>query len=393
MIRHLFTLIWNKKRAHSLLIIEIWASFLVLFGLASLLVYNLRNYREPLGFSYENVWVIDLNNNQDTTDVGGKVQLLMQRINAYPEVESASRMSDNSPFSANTMNSNVDRGKRKTMMDFYVTDENFVNALDMQLSAGRWYTAADSVGKYRAVVINQKAKEKLFDGEDPIGQLLGEKPKENDGSRQMKIIGVVDNFKAKGEFMTNKPALFQQLSANETYYKKILIKLKPGTDAVFEAKLVKNITAMVTGWSVDVDHLTESRKNQHNLTLVPAIIFVIVCSFLLINVALGLFGVLNVSITRRRGEIGLRRALGATEGSISWQFVGEMWVLATFALVLGLILACQFPLLNVFDLASSVYVIAIIIAALIVYLLVTLCALFPSRQAATIQPAVALHEE
>ncbi|NID11480.1 ABC transporter permease [Fibrivirga algicola] len=393
MIRHLFTLIWNKKRAHSLLIIEIWASFLVLFGLASLLVYNLRNYREPLGFSYENVWVIDLNNNQDTTDVGGKVQLLMQRINAYPEVESASRMSDNSPFSANTMNSNVDRGKRKTMMDFYVTDENFVNALDMQLSAGRWYTAADSVGKYRAVVINQKAKEKLFDGEDPIGQLLGEKPKENDGSRQMKIIGVVDNFKAKGEFMTNKPALFQQLSANETYYKKILVKLKPGTDAVFEAKLVKNITAMVTGWSVDVDHLTESRKNQHNLTLVPAIIFVIVCSFLLINVALGLFGVLNVSITRRRGEIGLRRALGATEGSISWQFVGEMWVLATFALVLGLILACQFPLLNVFDLASSVYVIAIIIAALIVYLLVTLCALFPSRQAATIQPAVALHEE
>jgi len=393
MIRHLFTLIWNKKRAHSLLIIEIWASFMVLFGLASLLVYNLRNYREPLGFSYENVWVIDLNNNQDTTDVSGKVQLLMQRIKAYPEVESASRMSDNSPFSANTMNNNVERGKRKTMMDFYVTDENFINALDMQVSAGRWYKAADSVGKYRAVVINQKAKEKLFDGEDPIGQLLGEKPKENDGSRQMKIVGVVDNFKAKGEFMTNKPAIFQQLSANEEYYKKILIKLKPGTNAVFEAKLVKNISAMVTGWSVDVDHLTESRQNQHNLTLVPVIIFVIVCSFLLINVALGLFGVLNVSITRRRGEIGLRRALGATERSISWQFVGEMWVLATFALVLGLILACQFPLLNVFDLASSVYVIAIIIAALIVYLLVTLCALFPSRQAATIQPAVALHEE
>jgi putative ABC transport system permease protein len=393
MIRHLFTLIWNKKRAHSLLIVEIWASFMVLFGLASLLVYNLNNYREPLGFTYEHVWVVDLNNNQDTTDVPGKVQRLMQRIKAYPEVEAASRMSDNSPFSANTTNNGITRGKRRVMMDYYGTDESFPTVLEMPLASGRWYKAADSVGKYRAVVINQKAKEVLFDGEDPVGQLLGEKPKENDGSRQQKIVGVVEIFKAKGEFMTNKPAIFQQLDANEAYNRKILIKLKPGTDAVFEAKLVKNITAMVTGWSVDVDHLTESRENQHNLTLVPVIIFVIVCSFLLINVALGLFGVLNVSITRRRGEIGLRRALGATEGSISWQFVGEMWVLATFALVLGLLLAAQFPLLNVFDLASNVYVIAIIIAALIVYLLVTLCALFPSRQAATIQPAVALHEE
>ncbi|MBO0950407.1 ABC transporter permease [Fibrella forsythiae] len=393
MIRHLFKLIWNKKRAHSLLIIEIWASFMVLFGLASLLVHNLSNYREPLGFSYEYVWVVDLNNNQDTVAVAEKTQRIIQRINAFPEVASSSRMSDNSPFSANTMNNNVERGNRKTMMDFYVTDEKFADVLEIPLASGRWYTPADSIGKYRAVVINQKAKEKLFDDEDPVGQLLGDKPKGNDGSRQQKIVGVIDNFKAKGEFMTNMPAIFQQLDAKESYHKKILVKVKPGTDAVFEAKLVKAVTAMATGWSVDVDHLTESCENRHNLTLVPAIIFVIVCSFLLINVALGLFGVLNVSITRRRGEIGLRRALGATERSISWQFVGEMWVLATFALVLGLVLACQFPLLNVFDLASSVYVIAIIVAALIVYLLVTICALFPSRQAAAIQPAVALHEE
>ncbi|MDB5239453.1 MAG: macrolide transporter permease [Spirosoma sp.] len=70
-----------------------------------------------------------------------------------------------------------------------------------------------------------------------------------------------------------------------------------------------------------------------------------------------------------------------------------MWVLATFALVLGLLLAGQFPLMNVFDLDTGVYLMAMAASVLIIYLLVTLCAVFPSRQAATVQPAVALHEE
>ena len=393
MIRHLFTLIWNKKRVHSLLIVEIWASFMVLFGLASLIVYNVRNYSEPLGFSYENVWAVGLNSNQDTTAVAEKIQLILQRLKSYQEVESLSRMSDNSPFSANTMNNSVEHDKKRALTDFYMTDEHFASTLDMQVVAGRWFKGADSVSKFSPVVINQKAKESLFENEDPIGKIISNGDQNDKNRTQWKVVGVVENFKAKGEFMANNPALFQLVSKNDRYNNKILIKVKPGTDAIFEAKLVKAITAMVNGWSVEVDHLTDSRKNQHNLTLVPVIIFLIVCSFLLINVALGLFGVLNVSITKRRGEIGLRRALGATEQGISRQFVGEMWVLATFAIVLGLVLAGQFPLLNVFDLDAKVYLMAILIAVVIVYLLVTLCALFPSRQAATIQPAVALHED
>ena len=37
----------------------------------------------------------------------------------------------------------------------------------------------------------------------------------------------------------------------------MLIKVKPGTDAVFEAKVVKEIATMVKGWSVEVDYLTD----------------------------------------------------------------------------------------------------------------------------------------
>jgi len=123
------------------------------------------------------------------------------------------------------------------------------------------------------------------------------------------------------------------------------------------------------------------------------LIFLIVSGFLLTNVALGLFGVLNLNIAKRKGEIGLRRAMGATEAKVTGQFLGEIWVLATFSLVIGLVFAIQFPLMNVFDLDKEIYIIAILAAVAIIYIIVTLCAWFPSKQAATIHPAVALHEE
>jgi putative ABC transport system permease protein len=119
----------------------------------------------------------------------------------------------------------------------------------------------------------------------------------------------------------------------------------------------------------------------------------IVSGFLLTNVALGLFGILNLNIGRRKNEIGLRRAMGATEGKVTIQFLGEIWVIATFSLIIGLLFAIQFPLMHVFDLDGEIYITAIFASIVVIYIIVTLCAWFPSHQASKIHPALALHEE
>ncbi len=387
MLRHFFTLIWNKRRTHALLIIEIWASFLVLFGVLTFLISNFRNYREPIGFSYENVWVLELNNNEDTTNIGDKVQAIMQRIRSYPEVESASRMSSNTPFSMSNMNNGITYNNVHTMAEFYRSDEALAQTLDLKLVAGRWFGPQDRAAQYTPLVINRKFQEKLFPNENPIGKVI-----KQDDKHAWKVVGMVDHFKGKGEFTGNTPAVFESLM-NTDWDKNILIKTRAGTDANFEARLVKEVLGVGQGWGAEVTYLTESRKNQHNLTLVPVIVFVIISTFLLINVGLGLFGILNLNIARRKSEIGLRRAMGATEKTVSMQFLGEIWVLATFSLLLGLLFAVQFPLMNVFDMDAKIYVLAIIAAVGVIYLLVTLCAWYPSRQAALVQPAVALHEE
>jgi putative ABC transport system permease protein len=126
---------------------------------------------------------------------------------------------------------------------------------------------------------------------------------------------------------------------------------------------------------------------------VPLVALGLVCGFLILNVALGLFGVLWQTINQRRAELGVRRALGATAGTISGQVLGEILVLTTFGLGLGLLVAAQFPLLGVFNIKAGVYLTAMALAAVGLYLLATVCALYPSQLAARIKPAVALREE
>jgi len=388
MIRHLFKLIWNKKKSHGLLIIEIWASFMVLFGLASLIIYNVRNYIQPLGFDYENVWTINLSNNQDTLAVQEKMETIVQKVKGFAEVESVSRMS-NYPFSHSNNSHTVKYKNSSTNLHFIVADENLAKTINMPMVSGRWYKNVDSVGKYTPVVINRMAEKILFEDQAAVGKVLSD----HTGKPIWIVTGIIDYYKDKAEFMENKPTMFELLKVQDIWNKTLVIKVKPGTDAIFESKLVESIASIGKGWSSEVIYLTDARKQQHDITLIPVLIFLIVCSFLLINVALGLFGILNLSIARRRGEIGLRRAMGATEGKVTTQFLGEIWVLATFSLILGLLFAVQFPLMNVFDVASGIYVTAIFTAIIIIFLIVTLCAWYPSRQASRIHPAVALHEE
>ena len=85
--------------------------------------------------------------------------------------------------------------------------------------------------------------------------------------------------------------------------------------------------------------------------------------------------------------------MGATGAGIGWQFLGEMMVVTTFGVLLGGLLAAQFPLLNAFDLPVEPYLLAIAAATGAVYLITALCAWQPSRLAAAIQPAVALRED
>ena len=84
------------------------------------------------------------------------------------------------------------------------------------------------------------------------------------------------------------------------------------------------------------------RAAQIKKVVVPMTIMSIVVGFLLIMVAVGLFGVLWQNISGRTQEIGLRRALGASAASVRSQIIGELVLLALlfYLLIIVIILSC-----------------------------------------------------
>jgi putative ABC transport system permease protein len=400
MIRHLFTLMWNRKRANGLLILEVFMAFVVLFAVGSTGVYLVRNYQAPMGFTYDNVWRIDVNpGNQPHAEQFATLQQVLARLRATPGVVSVSRSEYNTPFSFSNNTGNIGTGtgdaKRQTdESDYYWAGPELRDVMGLHMVAGRWFDRRDETPSRRPpVVITEQTQAELFpDGQSALGQVIRFGFK---GDEEHVVIGVSGPYRAGGELSEPQPAVFTYVSSQDTTHGRsvLLVRVQPGSGAALEKRISDDIRLTSGGWTSEILTLPEQRLTKLKLLLTLPVVLGVVCVFLLVNVALGLFGVLWLNINQRRAELGVRRAMGATSAAISQQVLGEILVLTTFGLLLGLLVAAQFPLLGVFNIKASVYLTAMVLAAGGLYLLAAGCALYPSKLAAGIQPAVALREE
>lgn len=389
MLKHLFTLIWNKKKQHALLVLELIVSFMVLFAVFTLIVYYYTNYRKPMGFRYDNVLAVSYFSQPGGANRDSLYQVfqtLRQSVTSMPEVKEMSYVSSNSPFSMNTSSSNLTHNGATEMVNYYSTDDHFAKAVEATMLEGHWFNANDALAKSPPLVINEALKEKFFPHENATGKTL------DIGGEQRVITGVVQTIKDKGDYAPLKPGIYRRMD-DSSFMNRILVSYDLSADAGFESRLFKTFSGVLKTSTIEIERLTEKRVAMNNTTLVPMIVLLVVGGFLIVNVALGIFGVLWYNVSRRKTEIGLRRAIGATGGGISGQVVSETLVLSTFALIIGVFFAAQFPLLNLFDMPAGVYIAAIVLSALFIYLLTAICAFYPGKQAAQIYPAVALHED
>lgn len=393
MYKHLFKLMWNKRKQNFLFLAEILISFMVVFAVFSYLTYYYKNYTKPLGFDYNRIWAIgysgdQLSKNPDTLSIF--YENLNKVLKAMPEIEEVSFSSPNYPYSSSFMGTGLSQGGKKfnNISDFHV-GTGYQKVWNIGLVDGRWFSPEDLVGKDKGIIINETFSKELFGTTKGAGKIIGD----FDNKNKLKIIGVVNDYKANGDFVPGNNVMFSQLDTSYLKYTHtLLIKVREAADATFESKLYKFMATTMRS-AVEIQHVDEMRDARNKETITPVLLFIIVASFLIINVALGLFGVLWYNINKRRGEIGLRRAIGASGNSVSYQLVMEAIILATMSLAVGCFFAIQFPLLNVFDISASVYIIAILLSVLFIYVLVFACSLYPGKQAAGIHPAVALHEE
>jgi putative ABC transport system permease protein len=256
MIRHLFLIIWNQKRRNFGLILEIFFSFLVLFAVLTFILNKYNYYRQPLGFEYENVWTIY----QDTKgapneEVFATQEQIKNALKSFPEVINFTFSNTNIPYGSSRSITSLRKGDKEIDTDFFRVDQNFANTLGMSLSEGRWFNESDRAAGYTPIIINGTFKKEAFGEEPAAGQFV-----EDYNNNPLKVIGVVDQYKYRGEFLQPFAGYFQQV---DTSYapRSILLHLRNNADAEFEERLNKRLDQIASNWSFQISYLDEMRKS------------------------------------------------------------------------------------------------------------------------------------
>lgn len=400
MIKQLFKIVWNRKRANFLIMMEIFISFLVVFLVMVFGVYFIDLYTYPLGFNYKDVWSIEIysayNQNEDKIKQLEVARRLMQAAKDFPEVEAVAGI-NMIPFGGGGMRTSlIFDGKLFLLSTNYVSDD-LPQVLGIKLLEGRWFNKEDDATGETPIVINQTLSQEVYGSKSPIGKVF---EPTSSSKKICRVIGLVPDFRQDGELVELKSYFFERLNLNSTdpenarSSNSFAIKLRSGTPAVFEEKLTKVFLSIAKDWSFNIQNLEDIRYERIKRTLSPILAAAIVAAFLMIMVALGLTGVLWQSVTQRIKEIGLRRANGATRGRIYYQILGELLVITFIALLAGTIIVVQFPLLGFLGFANAkVYVITLLLSWCVIGLLTLVCGFYPSHLAAKIPPAEALHYE
>lgn len=399
---HLLKTMWKRKTKHFLISAEIGLIFLVIFAVVAGVSYNTRLFQRPLGFEAEDRWrvVIEWNkgDSRNATPADAQwVENFKRSLSALPEVESLSFM-QYTPYSYSAFRGVVHAPHTGTKSWTYMlsVDDDAARTLGLKLSEGRWFSAADEGAAEPVVVIDRQLADQLFPQQNPLGKTLSNSTPDDKNPVFSKVIGVVDYFRYRGEFMDESRVVLQRYSPlNQAPLGELLIKVKSGTPRHFEIKLHQQLKLLRNDASFRISTLTEERAEifrQKKVFFTPPVMIAV---FLLIMVSFGLFGVLWQNVNMRISEIGLRRAIGATRFEIYGQIIVEQALLCTLAMVVGLLFLIQLPLTGVMakfmDWGS--FFVSVGISMLIVYAVSLLCSLYPAWRASQLDPSEALRYE
>ena len=195
----------------------------------------------------------------------------------------------------------------------------------LPLIRGRDVTEADNTTAPGVVIINERAAQEYWPGEDPIGKRISFRDDNANPPTWLTIVGITKNAKQEDWVATPFPevylAAFQNkdfLGNPKSYFAYITLVARTAGDPASVATSLKEAV-----WSFDrnlsisqvvtMDGVVAEATAQPRFEMVLLSIF---ASVALVLASVGIYGVISYSASRRTHEIGVRMSLGATRGQV-----------------------------------------------------------------------------
>ncbi len=381
---------------------EVALSLVLLLG-AGLLLRTLGEIRSvELGYRVEGVERFRLSTPDSRYDVGATGRLfeeLEARLAALPGVEAAG-YAFGVPLASGSMSTGVEVPSRPDLeapvVDVRVASSGYLGVLGAPLVQGRWFNPDDRRGAEAVAVINEAAARVLFPDRSPLGEQVAMSVSWGyDDDPPRTVVGVVGDTRVRDATRPDGPALYvpdAQFGASDAYF---TIRRAAGAASVLPAaraivaELDPELAVTAEGSLAEaVDRETATTRFYLSLLGLFSTLAVVLA-------AVGLYGVVAFSVSRRVREIGIRRALGARAEDVVGLAVRQGVAPALVGVAIGLVGAW----LGARALGSLLYGVRpgdplTLLGVTALLLLVVLAAtILPARRAAAGEPSSALRAE
>jgi putative ABC transport system permease protein len=272
---------------------------------------------------------------------------------------------------------------------------DYFATMGIPLFSGREFTSADTASSPKVAIINETMARRFFANRNPIGSHFafgaGDRVRPD-----IEIVGVVKDSKHGAVREETRPFAYLPY-AQETGLGRITFYARTDQDVSAIAPSLRREVERRDNNLPIYDLKTLRRQADESLFADRFLTFLSICFALLAAAlaAIGLYGVMAYTVTRRIREIGIRIALGATQDRVAWLILREVALLALVGLLAGVPLAFALgraaeSLLFGVKAGDPLVFIA---ASLLLALVALLGGYLPARRAAKVDPMVALRRE
>ena len=351
-IRPILSALMRSKVALILIGLQIALTLAIVCNALFIISQRIETIGKPSGMNEADTFTIASVGFGAAFDIKGTIISDLAAIRELPGVVDASPIVT-VPLSGSGWSEGVKMGAGQktstTAAAIYFVDDHGINSYGIKLVAGRNFKPEEislrprsSVDWPPSLIITQALADRLFPNHDALGKQIYISDPEKTAPQT--IIGIVDKlqvpwpttFTFNGDrSVVDNSILVPQYApfGSSTQY---LVRAEPGR----RDELMKTVEAKLSDSNHsrimrDLQSLQQYRKDFYVDDRAMMIILGTVIFCLLSITALGIVGMASFWVTQRTKQIGTRRALGATRGSILRYFLAENFLITTGGLLLG----------------------------------------------------------
>ena len=340
----------GQRLQQTLVVAQVAVSVILLTG-AGLLTRTMQRLAVvETGMNTENVLTMEVPsdfNGQDNVAAVAKYEAMKRQLAALPGVTQVGLGSTVPLRSAGFLleikaeDRPLNPGQPIPQSEYRTASPNYFKAAGIPVIKGKEFSASDSRGGPKVVIVNKALVDLLFGDLDPIGRRVawsGEVLKFIGISGEWRtVVGVVGNTRDGGLDAAPMPAMFLPFAQGDYPSGGFVIRSSRDAAALAPAatKIVRGIDPRQPIEKVlTIDQIRDESIGPRRLNAQLVASFGILA---LIVAGIGIAAVLAFSVSARTNEIGIRMSLGADSGKVLRMVISEGGTLVAMGLVLGVV--------------------------------------------------------